>query len=231
MGNECDQQGRLVSIQSPEGIVSYAFNDLGRMTAKMVGLASNPIRRTSYSYDALDRLAYVEEDLTPSNTNDPTLETDYHYNLEGNLVRTKLPSGNIEAIDYDSLGRVIGITDYDSKGTETVADDTKVAEYDYTLRADGRKVQSVEKFWKGSDANPFVTNTLDYEYDGLNRLTCETLDSTDNALDYRDDYVFDLTGNRLQKKHDVGSDGTIDRTTTSNFDASDRLLSEIIDQL
>jgi hypothetical protein len=44
---------------------------------------------------------------------------------------------------------------------------------------------------------------LDYEYDGLNRLTRETLNSSDNALDYRDDYVFDLTSNRLQKKHDV----------------------------
>ncbi len=230
--NTYDAESRLSKVQSAEGTVNYSYDFLGRMTATMVGDAANPARKTSYTYNGLGQLATVTEDLTPANTADPTLNTSYQYDILGNLKRTNLPNGAVEAINYDSMNRMTKMIDYGPDTTPAdLSDNPKVAQYDYTLRDDGRKTQSIEKFWKSGQAGEFITNTLTYNYDGLNRLVQEKLDSSDNALDYQDNYKYDLTGNRLEKKHDVGCDGAIDTTTSYTYDANDRLIDELVDNL
>lgn len=63
---------------------------------------------------------------------------------------------------------------------------------------------------------------ISYDYDELNRLTGESADC--NGDGYTADYVYDLVGNRLERTITVGAQTLI---TTSSFDDSDRLESEV----
>jgi RHS repeat-associated protein len=66
-------------------------------------------------------------------------------------------------------------------------------------------------------------------YDNLGRLVREVFDSSDDSLDFTDQYTFDLVSNRLAKLHDQGSDDTIDEAVTYSYDKNDRLLTETLD--
>ena len=67
---------------------------------------------------------------------------------------------------------------------------------------------------------------IERRHDALGRLAVENFDSYDNALDFTANYTYDLTGNRLKKTLDNGSNSSIDETTDSLFDANDRLIYE-----
>ena len=60
-------------------------------------------------------------------------------------------------------------------------------------------------------------------------LIGEELDSTNNALDFTAAYTYDLTGNRLERTIDWGSDTNIDEVTSYTYDANDRLTTEELD--
>jgi len=63
-------------------------------------------------------------------------------------------------------------------------------------------------------------------YDGLDRLVSETLDSSDDAFDFRDTYAFDLASNRISLEKDANGDGANDVQTNYLYDGNDRLLVE-----
>lgn len=140
-----------------------------------------------------------------------------------------------------------------SPATDTdLSDNPKVAEFDYTVAANGQRTAMTERFWIDDDATADVVNNYSWTYDGLNRLTDEVfttnlddvLDGVTRAItlglatpssltganrpakDYHDHYTFDLTGNRLQKSTDLGNDGSLDESIDSTYDANDRLLTE-----
>ena len=76
---------------------------------------------------------------------------------------------------YDSMNRLDKLTHYAPDETpENLADNDKLAEFDYAVRADGRRTGVVEKFWVDDGSGTVeVTNEIEWEYDGLNRLIDE----------------------------------------------------------
>ena len=192
-------------------------------------------RTTSYTYDAVGRLKTVVEDLTPQNIVDDTLDTTYGYDLRGNLARTDLPNGVIESYVYDQLNRLDVLTHFAPDGTPLdLSDNAKKAEFDYSVRADGKRTSAVESFWLDDDNNPSTAdvlfqNTIDWKYDAIGRLVEERFDHFDNSVDQTENFFFDLAGNRIRQKTDLGNTGTIDEAITYLFDANDRLTSEQLD--
>ena len=178
-----DAQRRLTEVASPEGTISYTYDDLGRLTSTITGTLSAPIRSTSYTYDDLGRLETVVEDRDATVTTDALLTTTYTYDLLGNLDATESPDDVIDDYEYDELNRLDKITSFVDDGTVNgvydVGSDTLIASYNYTVQADGRRTGLSETLSSG------LTNDYTWVYDNLGRLTSETLDSSDNSLDFQ----------------------------------------------
>ncbi len=187
-----------------------------------------------YEYDALGRLAKV----TAVERNNVTLttaeETTYGYDLQGNLARQGNPNGTIAAYSYDDLNRLDVLTHYLPDATPAdLSDNDKLAEFDYTVRADGRRTSALETFWFDSDSNGIAEahqNNVSWTYDDAGRVTDEVFDHYDDLLDQTQHFTFDLNGNRLARTVDTGNDGTIDQAFAYDYDANDRLLEERLDQ-
>jgi RHS repeat-associated protein len=229
-----DNEGHVATVSTPEGVLRYSYDTLGRLAQTAVYTAganvatATPQRTTTYMYDILGRLATVTEDRDATATTDALLTTKYYYDLEGNLDLTVLPNNVAEDYVYDNLNRLDKLTDYVTNGTASdladLSDNSKLAEYDYTVRADGRRTDLVETLWT---ATGNVTDIFDWKYDNLGRLTEEKFQSTSPDLSaYKANYSYDLTGNRLVKTIDNGINGTVDETTTYGYDANDRLRTE-----
>jgi RHS repeat-associated protein len=186
-------------------------------------------------------LASVNEDLDPLSALDSPLSTSYGYDVLGNMSRTDLPNGVITAYDYDQLNRLDVMTDYAPDGSASLgspdldlSDNQKLAEYDYEVRADGKRTSAKETFWL--DAYNYGTpephvNHINWTYDDIGRLTDEVFNHFDDNLDQTEHFVYDLTGNRISKTVDKGNDASIEEAITYSYDANDRLLEEVLDDL
>ena len=181
---------------------------------------------TRYVYDELGRLDRVEV----HERNDQPLAspevTDYVFDLLGNLDEIHFPNGVIADYVYDELNRLDFLRHYrdeNGDGQYDAAVDAVLAEFDYTVRADGKRTAVTEK-----DAQGRLTQ-IQWFYDELGRLTRERYDSYDDTLDFTAEYLFDLVSNRLEKTVDKGNDGTIDEKVTYAYDQNDRLLTEELD--
>lgn len=227
-----DAQGRVASVTSDEGTISYSYDRFGRLASTTIGTHVQPERIISYTYDQLGRLKTVSEDQDPADSQSPTLDTAYGYTLLGSLRRTDLPKGTIEKYVYDQLNRLDLLTVYGWDETpEDLTDNPVIARFDYTVQADGRRTALVEQFYEDGQSTPFVTNQINWQYDALGRLIEEDFDSSDASLDYTESFLFDLASNRKEKTRDLGRNQTIDETTTYEYDANDRLWSEAVDRL
>ncbi len=233
-----NEQGQLITVDSPEGTIHYEYDQhTGLLIRTYTGLADDArdsvasdgkaVTDTRYGYDNFGRLisvTVVERNDTPLTTPE---ETDYQYDLSGNLASERLPNGIVTDYQYDRLNRLTVekvFADLDGDGVFDPATETLLAEYDYDLALDGKRTGVTETDDQGR------TTRIDWLYDNLGRLTQETYDSYDDGLDYTAKYVLDLVGNRLQKTVDRGSDGIVDQTVDSSYDANDRLLTERSDE-
>ena len=219
-----DDYNRITQIDSPEGKLNYEYDSRGRKARTSVGDPLDPTHDWTYTYDTWGRL----ETVSTVERNDVALSspevTTYSYDLVGNLARTDQSNGVIAVYTYDTLNRLDVLTHYAPDATPSdLTNNTKLYEFDYAVRADGRRTGVVETYWDGGLS--YITTT-GWTYDNLGRLVTEVYDSHDNSLDYTTNYEYDLVGSRLKKEVDQGSDTTIDETTTYNYDNNDRLLSE-----
>ncbi|MEO1617892.1 MAG: putative Ig domain-containing protein, partial [Planctomycetota bacterium] len=259
-----DERGRVAHEISEEGVVSYGYDSRGRMAFTAVNANLNSIidantglpiplgetaigtigysaadpatsdRVTFYEYDALGRLAEVSEDNTPAVTTDsPATETDYSYDLQGRVADHSVVDASGDSVTttytYDTLGRLDTQTDTNGSGQT-------LAEYDYTVRADGKRTALSETFWIDADSDGNVDtgeqkpSTYTWTYDEIGRLTDEVLDHWDNNFDQTESFEYDLTGNRTERRLDSGSDSSIDEAITYQYDANDRLEFEWLDE-
>jgi YD repeat-containing protein len=148
-----DAQGRIASVTTPEGTISYAYDRLGRLASTSVGAPGAPERITRYTYDALGRLETVREDQQPADPASPTLDTRYGYTLLGSLRRTDLPNGVIQVYAYDQLNRLDLLTHYGPDDTpDDLSDNPVLARFDYTVQADGRRSGLTETFYADGQA-------------------------------------------------------------------------------
>ena len=193
-----------------------------------------PSGTTSYTYDALNRIATV--------TDPDSNLTEYSYDEVGNLVRTAFPNGVSEIRQYDALDRLVLVETADSSDV--------LASFEYELDAtgrrtavdehDGRRVEFVyddiyrlveEKIFDAgaTDVTRSIEYTYDavgnrlarndsadglttYEYDANDRLLLETLASDETR------YIYDDNGNQLSKL-------TATEQAFYNWDFDNRLVS------
>ena len=150
--------------------------------------------------------------------------TSYDYDDVSNLDKVFLPNGIVTDYEYDNLNRVDKLTHYEPDATpEDLSDNTKLAEYDYDVAADGRRTGVTETRY---DSGTAESSRIDWTYDDLGRLTDEVFNHYDNLLDQTSHFTYDLSGNRLEQTLDKGNDSTIDEKVTYTFDDNDRMLTE-----
>jgi YD repeat-containing protein len=240
-------RGQVIHKVSPEGVVSYGYDALGRTIYMAVGkptfsptsvtpinLASQADRVTHYGYDSLGRLVSVTEDATPANSSgDPQVTTSHTLDLHGRMDQaTTTTGGNSQSVttdyQYDALGRLDSQTDSDGSGDV-------LASYDYTVRPDGKRTGLTETTWFDQDADgvrdagEVMSTSYQWSYDDVGRLTDEVLDHWDDAFDQAESFTYDLTGNRVGRELDYGSAAKADEAITYGYDANDRLEFEWLD--
>jgi RHS repeat-associated protein/fibro-slime domain-containing protein len=227
-----DADGRVIQIESPEGILNYSYDRLGRQTrtwSSVTTAATDAITDTQYTYDELGRLKTVEVHERNNVAVSPAEVTAYRYDKLGNLDQVENPGNVIADYDYDSLNRLTLLRHFADDGDDVYEPliDTLLAEYDYTVRPDGKRSQVVETDDQG------ITTTIDWVYDELGRLAEERFDATGTTDDFIARYGYDLASNRVRVEKDNGNHDpllfTATETTDYTYDENDRLLTESLD--
>jgi RHS repeat-associated protein len=221
-----NDDGLVIKVDSPEGIIRYEYEAVTNRptrtyTTDATGEVTNDFH---YSYDSLGRLKTVTVDERHDVPLATPEVTSYDYDALGNLDEVFLPNGIVSDYTYDNLNRLDTLTHYEPDPTpEDLSDNTKIAEFDYDVRADGRRTGVTETRYDSGSAE---TTRVDWTYDDLGRLTDEVFNHYDDLLDQSLHFTYDLVGNRLEQTLDKGNDATIDEKVTYTFDDNDRMLTE-----
>jgi RHS repeat-associated protein len=218
-GQECqvsyeyDSENRPVCVRSPEGVLHYAYDPA---TGRKIRTWTDSGTETIYGYDALNRLATVSS-VENRDGEIVTNVASYAYTAVGSREAVSLPNGVTTRYAYNALNRLTGLTHINAYGQLLGA-------YGYTLAADGRRTGAYEVGRHPAIPDGFVTNSVSYTYDELNRLTTETMEHPGVAAAAFDaEYTYDLTGNRVSRN--VLAGGKI-LETRYTYDANDRLVRE-----
>jgi RHS repeat-associated protein len=191
-----DSMDRLVTKATPEGTLNYTFDAAGHVAT--IASSNTNGASVSYTYDDLNRLSTVVDNRLSSGANTTT----YAYDPANNLATATYPNGLQAAFTYDSLNRVTTLV-------------TPVSGYSYQFDATGKRTQAVE----------VTGRTLNWNYDGINRLTQETIADAPASKNGTVAYSLDPVGNRLSDTsslHNVSSG-------TFGYNADDELASETYD--
>jgi YD repeat-containing protein len=231
-----DSQGRVLTTSTSEGNIRYGYDNQGRMISKKwsgSGYVAQPgadyENETQYSYDALGRLAMVKQVRQAGTTMQVPDETEYGYDASGNLKQTRYQNGVIHDYVYDALGRLELLEHWHDKNDNGRRDYGELrAQFDYMLRADGKRIGATEKVWDEAGFER-VGGSFLWTYDEADRLVEEVSNGV-FPMTYTLDWVYDLVGNRVNQTKTIfainpASPPTIERTLY-DFDANDRLLGE-----
>src|ERR671922_1959691 len=110
----------MTSATAPNGSsLSYGYDAAGNRL-----WMETPGGRTSYTYDAANRLQTVTD---PWNST-----TSYDYDPVGNLIQKMLPNGTATTFEYDQLDRLTRVAQFSPNGS--------LAEYRYTLGPTGNRL-------------------------------------------------------------------------------------------
>ena len=243
------EEGQVWQITNDEGFIEYRYDDFGQMQSMSsygngyVPISEAPFENVvEYGYDDLGRLESVSSlQLLKDQTTDVTV---YAYDLLGNMDRTTNSAGLIHDYQFDSLNRLEELTHWiDSDGDGQLGDGEIQSRYEYLVRDDGKRSGAIETHYDyvepGASGNDSVyTNTFSWVYDDAGRLISETLLSvSDGGLfggsngqtdSYTLNWTYDLTGNRKVQEKDIDSDGSIEETTTYEYNANDQLIEEAV---
>ena len=237
--NRYDAEGRMIEETSPTGFIRYEYDTFGRKTKTLSGTSSTTVlSEVTYGYDALSRVAsvltvrrngvLVDSDATQAGSQPEA--TRYHFDLLGRPDYTELPNQVVEDYLFDNMDRLDVMAHYRSDTNNADLTDNALKDmFDYSYRADGKRVGLVERFdTSGTGIRPgssTLSNNYTWTYDNAGRLTRELLDSSDNTLDQTESFLMDLVGNRIRRTLD--KPGTANDTTDIyTYDGSDRLLNE-----
>ena len=211
---EYDSMGRILRAVTNDLTTYYAYDDLGRKTEEVEGKdgystfkgffyegVSQYTRQqivginnllmysyTSYEYDSEMRLIKVKE------TGEETVS--YTYDRNGNKKSETLANGVVSTYDYNNANRIVKLVN--KKGNSTISS------YEYSYYLDGSDACKV------TEENGII-ETTEYEYDGLKRLTEESVEKGNNTDTYS--YEYDDYGNRSK----MTATGTEDYVTEYNY--------------
>jgi RHS repeat-associated protein len=190
-----DSLDRLAAKAAPAGTLTYGYDGAGNL-ASMSSNHANGVS-VSYAYDELNRLSSVMDERLQGNQT-----TTYTYDTASNVATVTVPNGLQTKLNYDSLNRVTGLS-------------SSIAGYTYTLGATGNRTQAVESNGR----------TINWGYDGIYRLTNETISSDPEKNDGSASYSLDPVGNRLSLN------STLSGISSGSFgyNADDEISSETYD--
>ena len=231
-----DGEGRLTSIQSPQGELYYGYDALGRKEAAWTGHADKQqsTTLTEYGYDPLGRLVTTTAtrrfgqavDVDPSAAGVQAETTRTVFATDGRIDYERLPTAGggggggelTKDWSYDGQGRVASVRHFADLDGDGAWDDGSgvdpqevlVSGFAYTHFADGSRSSETATDAAGRET------TRSWGYDALNRLVSEAYDGFDGGGDdgvpdplaYTDAFGFDLSGNRTLHVRD-------DRTPTT----------------
>lgn len=207
-----DKMGRTVRTTVNDKSTTYLYDDLGRVYQeegynsfkgyKYAGISQYPIYECSgifhkiiyyeknYEYDDEMRVSSVQE-----NENDIV---SYTYDANGNKKSETLGNGVISTYTYNKANRITKIEN--KKGNSNIS----VYEYSYYLDgSDACKVRNENG----------IIETTEYEYDGLKRLTEESVKVGNSTDTYA--YEYDDYGNR-SKMTATGSENYVTEYSYNN---------------
>ena len=162
-----DTLDRLITKATPEGTLNYTYDAAGNV-ASVSSSEANGVS-VSYTYDDQNRLSTVVDNRLPSGSNTTT----YTYDPASNLAKGTYPNGLQATYTYDQLNRLSQLA-------------TNVSSYGYQRDANGNKTSSTE-------GNGRTTN---WNYDGIDQLTGETIGSAPSGKNGSSSYGLDPVGNR-----------------------------------
>jgi RHS repeat-associated protein len=205
-----DADGRLVQVNSPEGVINYSYDSAtGRHTSTCTTNSE-----TLYGYDELGRLKTVTMDKRNGTAISET--STYTYTAIGARQELDLPNGGTTTYAYDSLNRLTNLT-------QKASGNVLLAKYDYTVYATGRRSGATEVLLQADD-NTYATNTIGWQYDGMYRLTNETYGTTLSGISFATAYSYDKVGNRLSE---LVTKPTSTNTVTCGYNPNDQLTNEV----
>ncbi|XOV82413.1 MAG: putative Ig domain-containing protein [bacterium] len=206
-----DLLDRLQRVTYPDGsVVSYTFDLAGNRTSVTSGVLSGPGQTTSYTFDALNRIASVIE---------PDGETtSYGYDAIGNLATKTHPNGVVSTFTYDSLSRLSNLR-HERSGVV-------IAQYAYTVNAVGDRTR----------VDHADGSRVEYAYDERRQLTRETHYDVLNVAVFEQTYTYDAVGNRTSQidlagntvvySYNDNDQLTRAGTTDYNYDANGNLIAK-----
>jgi RHS repeat-associated protein len=157
---------QLTAKATPEGTLSYTYDAAGNVTSVTSSNANGVW--VSYTYDDLGRLSTVVDNRLQGNQT-----TTYTYDAVSNLATATYPNGLQATFTYDPLNRLTALS-------------TPVSSYTYQLGPVGNRTSVTEG----------TGRTVNWDYDGVYRLTNETISSDPAKANGGVSYSLDPVGNR-----------------------------------
>jgi RHS repeat-associated protein len=164
-----DNMDRLTAKATPEGTLNYTYDAAGHVAS--IASSNTNGASMSYTYDDLNRLtAVVDGNLNGSGT------TAYTYDNASNVATVTYPNGVQSTFTYDTLNRVSGLS-------------SQPASYTYQRGPTGNLTGATESNGR----------TESWSYDGIYRLTNETISLAPSGKNGSVTYGLDPVGNRLSE--------------------------------
>jgi RHS repeat-associated protein len=198
-----DPLDRLTTKATPEGTLSYTYYANGNVES-IVSSNTNGVSVT-LTWDVLNRLSTVIDNRLPSGANTAV----YTYDPAGNVATVTYPNGFQTTFTYDQLSRINAVS-------------TPVSSYTYQLGLTGIRTGATEGNGR----------TLTWNYDGIYRLTNETISNDSSNNNGSTSYGLDPVGNRLSAVSSLTSiaSGSFsynpdDEVSSETYDANGNVLS------
>ena len=190
-----DSMDRLSSKATPEGTLNYTYDAAGHL-ASMTSSHANGVS-VSYTYDSLNRLStVVDARLTGNET------TTYAYDNANNVATVTYPNTVQTVLSYDQLNRMKQLA-------------TSQTGYLYTFDNAGNR----------KTASELNGRSVSWNFDGIYRLTGETISGAPGSENGTASYGLDPVGNRDAATSSIPGLSPIGGT----FNADDELASESYD--
>src|SRR5215213_8388990 len=191
-----DNRHRLVSRQTPQGALTYTYDAAGNLASVRSSNAAGV--SINYTYDAVNRLESVVDNRLANGT------TTYAYDGVHNVLSTTAANGVQSVYTYNSVDRMMQMTQSKAGGT--------LASYTHTLDPTGRRLSVIEN----------TGRVTAYTYDSMYRLKSETVSGDPASGNGTVNYTYDAVDNRVSRNSPLAAVPT----TTSSYDANDRLTSD-----
>ncbi len=203
-----DTMNRMARKDSPEGVLTYAYNEAGAVTnlsaygRRLMSVNATPggtaDLSVAYGYDALNRLTSV--------TNGTAI-TRYTWDAIRNLSTMVYPNTVTNLWQYDQRSRLTNLL-WKSGGTP-------LGSFAYQVNETSQRTNLTESINGTSLSHQWA-------YNALQRLTNQTVSAGPSGTLA---YIYDLVGNRTNRTGSLGSLGTV----TNGFNVTDWLAVDTYD--